>query len=83
VTIRAIPNLLNEAAFFDFRSPADRAQYGAELLGRAIGHEDPHLFGGPGRVVLSGYGDILSQAGYPHHQQVRVWNAAYQALCGH
>ena len=80
--MRAIPNLMNESAFYDFRSQEDRALYGAELLGRAIGHEDPHLFGGPGRVVFSGYGDILRAAGYRPHEQGRIWNAAYAALCG-
>lgn len=72
-------HLIREVALFDFRMHHERVNLGAQILGRAIGHEDPHLFGGPGRVVMSGYGDIVGAAGFGPHLNAVIWNAAYSA----
>jgi hypothetical protein len=77
-----VTHLIKQVALFDFRPHHERVSLGAQILGRAIGHEDPHLFDGPGRAVMSGYGDIAGAAGFPAHLKAVLWNAAYDARDG-
>lgn len=73
-------HLIRVVALFDFRMHHERANLGAQILGRAIGHEDTHLFDGPGRAVMSGYGDIVGAAGMSAaHLSGALWNAAFDA----
>ncbi len=72
---RSMPNLLEEITYYQDKPAADQARYGADLLGRAIGHEAGLTVLGTARS-LGDFGPIIYASGFTASPLIMLFRSA-------